>query len=85
MRHLRTARVPWPVAVRRRLRKPLLVITANAGRDVKPREILPGNPIELCDIEGESALLHSDGYWLRAHIDELLNATEPDPAVHGLV
>jgi hypothetical protein len=77
--YLHSPRVPFDIGVRRKVRAPLLVAVATeSARDiVRIRELLHGTRCELCDLEGESALLHTHRTWYRAHLDELLNNTHP--------
>ena len=37
----------------------------------------PGMHFEVCDAEGEMALLKADQNWYRAHMDDLLNSSVP--------
>lgn len=68
---IRSARTPFPIKTQRIIRSPLLAVSSE-GEVVT---LTPGTKFEICDVEDDSALLHSDSTWYRCCLDDMLDAT----------
>src|SRR5215469_3422896 len=78
-----STRIPFPIAVQRRVQKPLLVAAAprRCDGEVRVRSLSPGTVVEVCDTEGEMALLRIHQIWYRTHLDDLMNSSVPLRAI----